>query len=481
MHLNRLSIRAIRDGIRRKEFSCQELAEACLKAATEHDARIHSILHLDQEGLLKQAKAHDKTLAAGRELPALAGVVTGIKDNLHVAGMPTTCASKVLESFQPIYEATAVRRLKELGAGIIGKLNCDEFAMGSSNENSAFGPVRNPVNEDLVPGGSSGGSAAAVAGGFCHVSLGSDTGGSIRQPGSFCNVVGLKPTYGSVSRRGLVAFASSFDQIGPLAHSVEDIWEIFKAICGKDEQDASSLSGVAYAEPDFSRGLGGLRVGWAKEFFGEGVDEVIATHIKKRLEMFEKAGAKLVEVSLSRLQDALPVYYILSSAEASSNLARYDSIRYGNRLANGTTVDDIFFENRSQGFGAEVKRRILLGTYVLSEGYYDAYYLKAQKVRTLIRQDFARAFEKCDVLVGPTSPIAPFALGAKFEDALAMYMADILTVPASIAGIPALSLPAGMDSRSLPVGMQVMAPALGDSALIEAAHAMESAMKGDVK
>ncbi|MBW7874922.1 MAG: Asp-tRNA(Asn)/Glu-tRNA(Gln) amidotransferase subunit GatA [Candidatus Cloacimonetes bacterium] len=481
MQANRLTISEIQAGLKGKTLTCESLARQYLDAIQKHNPDINAFLSIDPDQVILDAKASDQRLNSGGAMRELEGVFAGIKDNIHVHGMTTTCASKILKGFSPVYEATVVKRLREAGAIIMGKLNCDEFAMGSSNENSAYGPVKNPLNRNLVPGGSSGGSAAAVAAGFCTVALGSDTGGSIRQPASFCSVVGLKPTYGTVSRRGLVAFASSFDQIGPLALCVEDAMLVHQVISGKDNQDATSLTHTPKWTPlkKDTGSLADLVVGVPEEFMGEGIDKEVSEAMDQTIQNLKKMGARVVSVSLKLVNRCLPVYYILSSAEASSNLARYDSVRYGPRLHEGGNLDDLYLKNRSLGFGAEVKRRIILGTYVLSEGYYDAFYLKAQKMRTLIRQDFDHAFTQCDVLLTPTSPFPPFSLGAKTEDPMAMYLADICTVPVSIAGLPAISIPVPRTTNQLPVGIQLITPALKEDQLFTYAQAMEVMLKGN--
>ncbi len=481
MQANRLTISEIQAGLKGKTLTCESLAKQYLDTIAAHNSDINAFLEIDPNQVIADAKAADQRLAGGGAIRELEGVFAGIKDNIHVLNQTTTCGSKILAGFKPIYEATVVKRLRDAGAIIMGKLNCDEFAMGSSNENSAFGPVKNPINRNLVPGGSSGGSAAAVAAGFCTIALGSDTGGSIRQPAAFCSVVGLKPTYGTVSRRGLVAFASSFDQIGPLALCVNDASLVHKVISGKDEQDATSLThSPTWSElPKDTSSLKGLTVGVPKEFLGDGIDLEVSEAMNQTIEKLGHMGAKVVSVSLKLVDRCLPVYYILSSAEASSNLARYDSVRYGPRLHEGGSLDELYLNNRSLGFGPEVKRRIILGTYVLSEGYYDAFYLKAQKMRTLIRQDFEKAFQQCDVLLTPTSPFPPFALGAKTADPMAMYLADVCTVPVSIAGLPAISIPVPRTSTQLPVGIQLISRALEEDQLFAYAMAMEVMLKGN--
>jgi aspartyl-tRNA(Asn)/glutamyl-tRNA(Gln) amidotransferase subunit A len=415
-------------------------------------------------------------VARGEAPGVLAGVPIAIKDAIHVMGLPTTCGSKILKQFNPPYEATVVRRLKDAGAIVIGKANMDEFAMGSSNENSAFGPVRNPWDATRVPGGSSGGSAAAVSAGFAAMALGSDTGGSIRQPASLCGVVGLKPTYGRVSRYGLVAFASSLDQIGPLTRSSKDAALVLSVIAGQDVHDAtSSPRPVEDYLGAIDRPVRGLRVGVPRDFLKSGVDSGVIAEFEKTLRALREDGAEIVDVALKNAPHAIATYYLVATAEASSNLARFDGVRYGLRADSAAargTLKEMYGETRDEGFGPEVKRRIVLGTFVLSSGYYDAYYLRAQKVRTLIRRDFETAFEACDVIATPTAPSTAFKLGEKTANPLEMYLADVFTVPANLAGIPGLSVPCGFWG-GLPVGLQFLAPAFAEATLLRAGHAVE--------
>ncbi|MEC0172917.1 Asp-tRNA(Asn)/Glu-tRNA(Gln) amidotransferase subunit GatA [Paenibacillus graminis] len=459
--------------LRSKEISVGELTEESLAAVAERDGKVHAFLTLNEEGARASARALDDKLASGAERGLLFGLPAGIKDNIVTKGLRTTCASQFLSNFQPIYDATVVSKLRQADAVTIGKLNMDEFAMGGSNENSSFGPVRNPWDVERVPGGSSGGSAAAVAAGEVLFTLGSDTGGSIRQPASYCGVVGLKPTYGLVSRYGLVAFASSLDQIGPITRNVEDSAYVLQAIAGYDAQDSTSAK---VDIPDYLSSLtgdiSGLRIAVPKEYIGEGVDASVRDSVLSALKVLETLGAVWEEVSLPHTEYAVAAYYLLSSSEASSNLARFDGVRYGVRADDGGGLLDLYHNSRSQGFGAEVKRRIMLGTYALSSGYYDAYYLKAQKVRTLIKQDFDEVFQKYDVVIGPTAPTTAFKLGSQIEDPLTMYLNDILTIPVSLAGIPAVSIPCGF-AEGLPVGLQIIGKEFDESTVLRVAHAFE--------
>ncbi|MNO40884.1 Glutamyl-tRNA(Gln) amidotransferase subunit A [compost metagenome] len=456
-----------------KELSVSELTEESLAAVAKVDGEVHAFLTLDEAGARASARALDDKLATGAARGLLFGLPAGIKDNIVTKGLRTTCASQFLSNFQPIYDATVVSKLRQADAVTIGKLNMDEFAMGGSNENSSFGPVRNPWDLERVPGGSSGGSAAAVAAGEVLFALGSDTGGSIRQPASYCGVVGLKPTYGLVSRYGLVAFASSLDQIGPITRNVEDSAYVLQSIAGYDAQDSTSAK---VDIPDYLSALtgdvSGLRIAVPKEYIGEGVDASVRETVLSALKVLESLGAVWEEVSLPHTEYAVATYYLLSSSEASSNLARFDGVRYGVRADDGGGLLDLYHNSRSQGFGAEVKRRIMLGTYALSSGYYDAYYLKAQKVRTLIKQDFDEVFQKYDVVIGPTAPTTAFKLGTQIEDPLTMYLNDILTIPVSLAGIPAVSIPCGF-AEGLPVGLQIIGKEFDESTVLRVAHAFE--------
>jgi len=465
----------VHDRLARKEITVSDLTETSLKRIAETDGEIGAFLTLDEEGARQSAKELDGQLAAGGERGLLFGLPAGIKDNMATEGLRTTCASRFLDNHIPIYDATAVRKLRSAQAVTIGKLNMDEFAMGGSNENSAYHPVRNPWDLTRVPGGSSGGSAAAVAAGQVYFALGSDTGGSIRQPAAYCGVVGLKPTYGLVSRFGLVAFASSLDQIGPITKNVEDAAYVLQAIAGHDPMDSTSAD---VDIPDYTSALTGdvrgLRIGVPREYLGEGVDPRVKERVMEALRQFESLGARWEEVSLPHTEYAVAAYYLLASSEASSNLARFDGVRYGVRAENPDNLLDLYRRSRSEGFGPEVKRRIMLGTYALSSGYYDAYYLKAQKVRTLIKRDFDQVLEKFDLIVGPTAPTPAFKLGEQVDDPLQMYMNDILTIPVSLAGVPAISVPCGF-ADGLPVGLQIIGKPFDETTVLRAAYAYESA------
>lgn len=458
--------------LRQKDVSVEQLVETSLQRIEEVDGEIQAFLTVDAEGARRQAKALDSQGDA--EWGSLFGMPIGIKDNISTKGINTTCASKLLANYVPVYDATVVERLKQAQTVMIGKTNMDEFAMGSSNENSGFYPVRNPWNTAYVPGGSSGGSAAAVAAREVYFALGSDTGGSIRQPAAFCGVVGLKPTYGRVSRYGLVAYASSLDQIGPITKNVEDAAYVLQVIAGNDLKDSTS---AAVETPDFQSALTGdvrgLRIAVPNEYIGEGVDPEVRDKVLDALKTLEKLGATWEEVSLPHSEYAVAAYYIIASSEASSNLARYDGVRYGVRAKGADRLIDLYKRTRSEGFGDEVKRRIMLGTYSLSSGYYDAYYLKAQKVRTLIKRDFEQLFAQYDVIIGPTTPTTAFKIGEKIDDPLTMYMEDILTIPVNLAGIPAISVPCGFAANGLPVGLQIVGKAFDESTLLRVAHAFE--------
>jgi aspartyl-tRNA(Asn)/glutamyl-tRNA(Gln) amidotransferase subunit A len=441
--------------------------------------KINSFLALSRERALEQAARIDALVKRGDELPLLAGVPVGIKDALVMRGSPATAGSKILAGYRPPYDATTVARLEAAGAVLLGKLNCDEFAMGSSNENSAYGVVRNPRALDRVPGGSSGGSAAAVAAKFAVASLGTDTGGSIRQPAAFCGVVGLLPTYGRVSRYGLIAFASSLDRVGPLTHTVKDAATMLQVLAGKDPLDATSSDRPvddyvgAVAKP-----VDGLRVGVPAEYFGEGLDPEIRAAVERTIEQLKAAGCTIHPVSLPHTRYAVPTYYVLATAEASSNLSRFDGVRFGLRAEEANTLSAMFKKTRDEGFGAEVKRRILLGTYALSAGYYDAYYRKAQQVRALITRDFLSAFEQVDVIVGPMTPTPAFKLGEKTDDPMAMYLADIYSVAASLAGICGISVPCGETTQGLPIGVQIMGKHFDEATILRVGSAVEAAQRG---
>ncbi|OHA63555.1 MAG: glutaminyl-tRNA synthase (glutamine-hydrolyzing) subunit A [Candidatus Wildermuthbacteria bacterium RIFCSPHIGHO2_01_FULL_48_25] len=469
MELGTLGIKDIQEGLQKKTFSATELAEASFSAIREKDPKIHAFLEVTENLALEQAAAVDKKVANKEKLGALAGVPSALKDAILVKGVRATAGSRMLENYTAPYDATVVEKLKGADALLVGKTNMDEFGMGASTENSAFGVTRNPLDEERVPGGSSGGSAASVAAGEAVIALGEDTGGSIRLPASFCGLVGLKPTYGAVSRNGIIALASSLDQVGPFARTVEDCEIVFDVIRGKDPLDATSVD-AQVQDPNFK--IQNLRIGVPKEYFGEGLDPVVGDVIKNTLKKLEDAGAKLVEVSIPHVQYALAAYYIINTSEASANLARYDGIRYGFSKA-GNTLLETYLESRGEAFGTEVKRRIMLGTYALSAGYYDAYYIKAQKVRTLLKQDFEKAFEEVDVIAGPVSPFLPFKIGEKMQDPLAMYLVDIYTVSANLTALPSLSVPAGK-AENLPVGLQLMAPAFQENLLFKAGSVVEA-------
>lgn len=475
MQIASLTIDRIREGLLARQFSAVELTEEALRFAEGENPLTGAYLRLSPERALDAARRVDERIARGEDPGPLAGVPVAVKDVILTKGITTTCGSKLLAGYVPPYDATAVVRVEEAGGIILGKTNCDEFAMGSSTENSAFGPVRNPVAPDRVPGGSSGGSAAAVAQGTAVVALGSDTGGSIRQPASFCGVVGVTPTYGRVSRYGLTAFASSLDHIGPFARTVKDAATLLRAIAGRDPRDSTSAGAPV---PDyaalFGGGLKGLKLGLPREYLKDLGSEV-GDLISRGVDVLIRLGCEVREMSLPSTGYAIPCYYIIATAEASSNLARYDGVRYTFRSAKSETLSDMYRNTRGEGFGAECKRRIMLGTYVLSAGYYDAYYLKAQKVRTLIARDFARAFEEVDAIVAPVSPFPAFKLGEKMDDPLAMYLSDIYTITGSLAGIPCMSVPCGRTAGGLPVGMQLLTTHFGEPAMFRLAAAFEEA------
>ena len=453
-----------------------ELAAGYYERIEKVNPRLNVYLSLTRERALEQAARVDALAAKGDPLPPLAGVPVGIKDVLVMKGAPATAGSKILKGYLPPYDATAVTKLEAAGAVLLGKLNCDEFAMGSSNENSAYGPVRNPVNPERVPGGSSGGSAAAVAANMAVATLGTDTGGSIRQPASFCGVVGVLPTYGRVSRYGLIAFASSLDRVGPFAGNVRDAATLLGVIAGPDTRDAtSSPAPVEDYAAESDKPVGGLKIGVPDEYFAEGLDPEVRAAIEKGIDALKAAGCTIKRVSLPHTRYAIPTYYLVATAEASANLARFDGVRYGYRSPHSATLSDMYSNSRDEGFGAEVKRRILLGTYALSAGYYDAYYLKAQQVRRLLAEEFLRAFAEVDAIVTPTSPVPAFKLGEKSGDPLAMYLADIYTVTASLAGICGVTVPCGATTAGLPVGMQVLAAHFKESNAFRVARAVEAA------
>jgi aspartyl-tRNA(Asn)/glutamyl-tRNA(Gln) amidotransferase subunit A len=469
------TIDGVREALAAKKISARELAADFYKRIGAKNPELNAFLALSPERARRQTDKIDALVAAGKPLPPLAGVPIAIKDVISTRGTKTTCGSKILENYFPPYDATAVERLEVAGAVILGKTNCDEFAMGSSNENSAYGPVKNPVAPDCVPGGSSGGSAAAVASGLAVAALGTDTGGSIRQPGSFCGIPAMMGSYGRVSRYGLIAFASSLDRIGPLATNVKDVAAILKIIAGRDPHDSTSTTTPV---PDYGAELGKpvkeLRLGIPKEYFGEGMDAGVRKKVEAGIEVFKKQGCELIEIRMPHTDYAIATYYIIATAEASSNLARYDGVRYGLRVDDDSLIS-MYRKTRGAGFGPEVKRRIVLGTYVLSAGYYDAYYLKGQKVRALIAQDFREAFLKVDAILTPTSPVPAFRLGERAADPLQMYLADIYTVTGSLAGVPGISVPCGKIEGKLPVGLQIFGPAFGEARVLQLAHAFEQA------
>ena len=472
-----LSLERCREGLANNEFTSEALCSALLDNVRQNDAPIHAFLKFDADKILADAKAADDRRASGKSLSDYDGIPVGIKDNIAVNGETLSCASKILAPVVSPYDATAVKKLKDSGFIPFGRLNMDEFAMGSSCENSAFGRTANPLDIERVPGGSSGGSVAAVAAKFVPAALGSDTGGSIRQPAAFCGTVGLKPTYGRVSRYGLVAFASSLDQIGPLTNSVMDSAILLDRISGADKMDSTCLNlpptnAVKAIKDGRSADLAGVRIGLPKEYFGDGVSPEVASVLEKSIAALKEAGAVIVDVSLPHTEYAVAVYYIVATAEASANLARFDGIRYGDRKSSRDLVET-YFATRGAGFGDEVKRRILLGTYVLSSGYYDAYYLRAQKVRTLIRRDFEEAFKQCDLLLSPVTPSTAFKFGEK-SDPLQMYLSDIFTIALNLSGNCGISIPGGMDnSGKLPVGIQLIAPSLGEEKLLKIADFYE--------
>ncbi len=476
MNLNLLTIDAARSAVQERKTSATALAEAYYAKIESDDPKIGAYLTLSMERAMAKAIEMDALAAKGEKLPPLGGVPVGIKDVMVTKGVRSTAGSKVLGNYIPPYDCTAVARLEAAGAVVLGKLNCDEFAMGSSNENSAWKPVHNPRDLSRVPGGSSGGSAACVAADMAVVALGSDTGGSIRQPASFCGVVGLLPTYGRVSRYGLIAFASSLDHIGPLTKTVKDTAIVLRTIAGRDPMDSTSAE---VPVPDYvaelDKPVRGMKIGIAKEYLSEGLDGEVRNAVETGIQKLASLGCEIAEISLPHTKYAVPAYYIVATAEASSNLARFDGVRYGHRSKDVRTLSDMYRHSRDEGFGAEVKRRIMLGTYALSAGYYDAYYLKAQKVRTLLARDFEEAFKNVDAIVTPTSPTAAFKLGEKVDDPLAMYLADIFTVTADLAGIPGISIPCGATKEKLPIGMQILGKHFGEATILRVAHAYETA------
>ncbi|MDE2726557.1 MAG: Asp-tRNA(Asn)/Glu-tRNA(Gln) amidotransferase subunit GatA [Gemmatimonadota bacterium] len=499
-HLNELAAHDLAPRIQSGEVTAEETAREVLRLIEEKDSAINAYLAVDRESVIEDARDVDRRIAAGEATGPLAGVPIAIKDAICTKGLETTCASRILEGFVPPYDATVITRLRAADAVIVGKTNMDQFGMGSSNENSGFEVCRNPLDTSRVPGGSSGGSAAALAAGTAVLALGEDTGGSIRQPAAFCGVVGLKPTYGRVSRFGIIAYGSSFDQVGPMARNVEDCARLLGVIAGHDPMDTTSAS---EAVPDYAanlkQGIEGVRIGVPEEYLAEGLDASVKESVSRAIERMESLGARVESVHLPHTEYAVAAYYILVTAEASSNLARYDGVKYGYRgedggasateataggsgdgtaarpLAPDDRLDAMYGSTRSGGFGLEVKRRIMLGTYVLSAGYYDAYYDKAQRVRTLIKGDFDQAFEKVDLLVAPTTPTTAFRIGEKIDDPLQMYLSDVYTVPINLAGVPAISLPCGTDPDGMPIGLQIIGPHFGEERILRAAYAFEEA------
>jgi aspartyl-tRNA(Asn)/glutamyl-tRNA(Gln) amidotransferase subunit A len=475
MSLNQLTIHELRGKLRRGECSAREVMQAVLDRIRAVDGQLHAFIHLDEADALRQADAIDKSGAA-RDGKLLGGIPIAIKDVINVEGQPCRCGSKILEGYVSTYDATVIRKLKAEGAIVFGRANMDEFAMGSSTENSAFGVTKNPWDLNRIPGGSSGGSAAAVSADECIAALGSDTGGSIRQPAALCGNVGLKPTYGRVSRYGLVAFASSLDQIGPFTKGVEDAAIMLRALSGHDPSDSTSVNRPV---PDYTQSLGkgvkGLRLGLPKEYFIAGMDKEVEAVVRAAVDKLASLGAEIVEISLPHSEYAVPVYYIIATAEASANLARFDGVRYGLRVP-GEDVIDTYGKTRGAGFGPEVKRRIILGTYALSSGYYDAYYLRAQKVRTLMKRDFDEAFKKVDAILTPTSPTAAFKIGEKTDDPLQMYLSDVFTIPCNLAGICGIAIPCGFTKNpKLPIGLQILGAPFGEEKILQVAHAYEQA------
>ena len=472
--LTSLPVHELRASLKARRCSALEVTEAFL-AQIERGADLNAFITVSAESARAEARAADVRIAAGDD-GALLGIPVAVKDMILTRGVRTTAASRMLQNFMPPYDATVVTKLREAGAIIVGKTNLDEFAMGSSNENSAFGPVRNPWHTDYVPGGSSGGSAAAVAARLAPISLGTDTGGSIRQPASFCGIVGIKPTYGRVSRYGVIAYASSLDQVGPFAANVRDCALAYDVLAGYDPRDSTAVQrNDGAVAPRLTGSVKGLRIGIPKEYFIAGLAPAVESAVRGAVATLEQLGATVVEVSLPHTELAVAVYYVLAPAEASSNLARYDGVRYGHRAADVTDLRSLYCRSRSEGFGAEIRRRILVGTYVLSAGYYDAYYLRAQKVRTLIKQDFEQAFTShCDVIACPTAPTPPFKLGEKVDDPLAMYLSDVFTIPVNLAGLPGLSVPCGFE-QGLPIGLQLIGRPWEEETLFNAALALETA------
>jgi aspartyl-tRNA(Asn)/glutamyl-tRNA(Gln) amidotransferase subunit A len=474
------TVSTVRAALDSRKISARELVNEFYARIDRRNPELNIFLALSSERAYAQADKIDAAIASGDALPPLAGVPLAVKDVISTRGIPTTCGSRILEGYKPAYDATVVTRLERNGAIVLGKTNCDEFAMGSSNENSAYGPVRNPVDTDRVPGGSSGGAAAAIAADLAVISLGTDTGGSIRQPGSFCGVPALNPSYGRVSRYGLIAYASSLDRIGPFAHNIRDAAAVMSAMAGKDPMDSTSASVPVPNYDHALRGsLDGMRIGIPEDYFGEGIDPEVRQKVESGIHLLEKLGCKRVSIRMPHTDYAIATYYIIATAEASSNLARYDGVRYGPRVP-GSTLIEMYQKTRGHGFGPEVKQRIILGTYVLSAGYYDAYYLKGQKVRALIAKDFRDAFEQVDAIITPTSPVPPFKLGERTSNPLEMYLADIYTVTGSLAGVPGISVPCGKTKEGLPVGLQIYGAAYAEDRVLQIAHAFEQAGGADL-
>lgn len=476
MELHNLTIHELHEKLKKKELTSLELTETFLKRIDAVDEKIKAYITVTKENAIEQAKEADKRLASNKDITPLTGVPISVKDIFCTKGIQTTCASKILANFIPPYDAHVIKKLKHAGAVILGKNNMDEFAMGSSTENSAFFTTKNPWDIERVPGGSSGGSAASVSANECAASIGTDTGGSIRQPAALCGIVGLKPTYGRVSRYGMIAFASSLDQAGPMTKDVKDCAIMLNAMAGYDPQDFTSIDAPV---PDYTNALTkdvkGLKIGIPKEYFIQGLDIDIEKAVKDAIGVLKKLGAEVVDVSLPHTEYAVAVYYLVATAEASSNLARYDGVKYGSRAKESKNLIDMYCKTRNEGFGSEVKRRIMLGTYSLSAGYYDAYYKKASQVRTLIKRDFDEAFKKCDVLLTPTSPTPAFKIGEKVSDPLTMYLSDIFTISCNLAGIPGISIPCGFTKDNLPIGLQILGKPLDEETVLKVSYAYEQA------
>ncbi|HEY4696340.1 MAG TPA: Asp-tRNA(Asn)/Glu-tRNA(Gln) amidotransferase subunit GatA [Candidatus Hydromicrobium sp.] len=477
MEVHYLTAHELKDRLKKREISCTEIVKSIYSRIEEVEDKLNSYIRLEKERALSRAGEVDKLVGDGGEISDFTGIPVAIKDNICTKNITTTCASRILENYISIYNATVVDRLESRNYILVGKANMDEFAMGSSTENSYFGPAKNPWDTGRVPGGSSGGPAASVAAGEAICSLGSDTGGSIRQPASLCGVVGFKPTYGRVSRYGLVAFASSLDQIGPLTRDVEDCAAMLNVICGHDENDSTSIDAEV---PDYKSFLAedmkGMKIGLLKELMAEGIDREVREAVQRTVKLAEDMGGRVEEVSIPSVEYALSVYYIIAPSEASSNLSRFDGVRYGYRNTQARTLREMYRKSRAEGFGDEVKRRIMIGTYCLSAGYYDAYYEKAQRVRTLIINDFKKAFGKFDVLISPTSPTTAFKIGEKIEDPLTMYLSYICTIPVNLAGLPAISIPAGLSAGKLPIGVQIIGNILREDNVLKAAYSLEKAI-----